>query len=457
MITLALNVLVALAKIVIGLWSGALAITADGFHSLIDGSANVVALVASKLAERPPDADHPYGHRRYETIAAMAIGGFLLLTAFEIVNGALERLGGNGEPPNLSPITFAVMLGTLAVNLFVTQYESREGRRLKSELLTADASHTRTDVFVSVSVLASMIAVILLGWTWADTAAALVIVVLILRAAWNVLRQAGSILVDTAPFSAEQLTTWVMEVPSVHRVVRARSRGPADSADIDIDVQVAPQTTADHTAAIASAIRDKLNQKIEGISEVEVHFVPDVNGHEDYALVARARADGLGLSTHEVRVTEGADGKVMEMHVEVPPGETLGMAHERVSQLERVLQADLPDVAEVITHIEPALAQTAGEVPPTETELLKNQALSLLQQTYPDADWHHLNIYPSDDGFQPDDACEAASTIVTGSRPSCGRKRGNPAAGAHAAIGACDHPYRTLRRRLSKPSGRIDS
>jgi cation diffusion facilitator family transporter len=402
-VTLSFNIAVALAKIVIGLVSGALSITADGFHSIIDASANIVALIANRIAERPPDADHPYGHRRFETIASLAIGGFLVLTAWEITTVALERLGGSGDKPNLTPLTFIVMIGTLAVNLFVTTYEGREGARLRSELLKADAAHTRTDVWVTLSVLVSMTVVELLGWTWVDTAAALVIVVLILRAAWGVLRQTGSVLVDTAPYAPQQLTAWVEELPSVERVVRARSRGPADAAEVDIDVEVAPEMTADHTEAITTAIRDELQRHIEGLAEVEVHFVPVENGHKDYALLARACADTLGLSTHEVRLSEGEGGKILEMHVEVPPDQTLGSAHERVSRLEQKVQTALPDVAEVITHIEPAVKNDAALPVQHSLEsyakILTSDALSLLEKHFPAAAWHHLWVAPSQDGF----------------------------------------------------------
>ncbi len=402
-VTLGLNLTVALAKIIIGLVSGALSVTADGFHSIIDASSNVIALVANRIAERPPDADHPYGHRRFETIASLGIGGFLILTAWEITTVALERLGGSSEKPHITPLTFAVMIGTLAINLFVTIYENREGKRLRSELLTADAAHTRSDVWVTISVLVSMILVSLFAWTWVDTVAALVIVVLILRAAWGVLRQTGSVLVDTAPYAPEQLIAWTEALPSVKHVVRARSRGPADAAQIDIDVQVAPETTADHTEAIANAIRDELNQHIEGVAEVEVHFVPVENGHKDYALLARACADALGLSTHEVRLSEGQDGKILEMHVEVPPNQTLGHAHERVSQLEKRVQSALPDVAEVITHIEPAV-KNEEELSKQKSlnvyaRTLKADAFKLLEKNFPDAEWHHLWVAHSHEGF----------------------------------------------------------
>jgi cation diffusion facilitator family transporter len=402
-VTLVLNVTVALAKIIIGLWSGALSITADGFHSIVDASSNVIALAANHIAHRPPDADHPYGHRRFETIASLGIGGFLLLTAWEIITVALERLGGDGQKPDLNPLTFAVMIGTLMLNLFVTTYERREGQRLRSELLLADAAHTGTDVWVTVSVLVSMAVIRLLGWTWVDTAAALVIVVLILRAAWGVLRQTGSVLVDTAPYAPELLTAWTEELPCVGHVVRARSRGPADAVQVDIDVQVAPETTTDHTEAISNAIRDQLNRHIEGLAEVEVHFVPVDSGHKDYALLARARADALGLSTHEVHLSEGHGGKILEMHVEVPPDQTLGLAHERVSRLEHDVQTALPEVAEVITHIEPAVRSDSGapaeEMVSDYAKTLTEQALKLLESHYPQAVWHHLWTVPSQAGF----------------------------------------------------------
>ncbi len=398
-ITLLLNLLVAFSKIIIGTVSGALSITADGFHSLVDGSSNLVALIANRLAARPADEDHPYGHRRYETIAALAIGGFLMVTAWEIVSGALERLGGTGEPPTFTPLTFAVMLGTLAANVFVTTYESRAGKRLRSELLIADAAHTRTDVFVSLSVIASMVVIALLGWYWIDTVAALVIVVLIVRAAWEVVSQTGGVLVDKAPYSGEQLAAWAEEVPSVERVVRARSRGPADAAHIDIDVQVPPQTTADHTAAIADAIRDKLHQEVAGVEEIEVHFVPTEGSENDYALTARARADALGLSTHAVRVGEGETGKVLEMHVEVPSGQTLAQAHDQVSQLEADVRGVLPDVADVITHIEPAPAQMPESPSATQADNLRGRALELLGEHFPEGDWHNLNLLQSGSHF----------------------------------------------------------
>lgn len=423
LITLILNVIVALGKIIVGYLTGALAITADGFHSMMDGSSNLVGLVANRIAERPPDDDHPYGHRRYETMAALLIGALLLLTAWEIGKGAVERLMGGGEQPEVTPLSFAVLIFTLVVNLIVSRYERREGERLRSELLIADAANTGADVFVTLSVLVSMGLVALMGWAWADIAAALIVSVLIARAAWQVLNQTVNVLVDAAPYTPAQLTALVEQIPAVNHIVRARSRGSVDAAHIDIDIQIPPETTADHAEAIAGAIRDKLNGTLNGVSEIEVHFLPQPHAEPDYALRARACADALGLSTHEVRVSDVANGKLLEMHVEVSPGQTLDAAHQRVSELEDCIKSSLPDVVEVLTHIEPARAEpvlVADSALDRESERIKKQALCLLQDKYEHINWHHLRAQPVNGGFAltmhvklpPQISVEAAHTIA---------------------------------------------
>lgn len=277
LITLILNLLVAAGKIIVGTLTGALAITADGFHSLMDGASNVVGLVANHLAAQPPDADHPYGHRRFETLAALVIAALLLLTAWEIAGAALGRLR-EGIAPQLTPLAFVVMAATLVVNVGVNRYQVRQGKRLHSELLLADADNTGADVFVTLSVLVSMALVTGTGVTAFDLVAALVVAVLIVRAAWRILRQTSGVLVDQAPYEAEQLAALLSphlaDFPDVAGIVRARSRGPVDAAQIDIDLEVAPETTTAQTAHITDGIRRCLCDCLEGVAEVEVHFAP---------------------------------------------------------------------------------------------------------------------------------------------------------------------------------------
>ena len=395
-ITLVLNLTVAIGKIIVGMISGALSITADGFHSLIDSTSNVIALIANRLADRPPDDDHPYGHQRFETLAALMIGAFLLVVAWEIVSGAISRLQ-SGAQPELTIMTFVVLIGTLFVNIGVSSYQIREGRRLKSELLLADAANTRADVFITSSVLVSMALMTLFDWAWVDIVAALIVVVLIGHAAWRILQQTGRVLVDTAPYTPEELTSIVDSVPYVVDVVRARSRGSVDAPHIDIDVSVSAAMTTDHTAAITERIRQQLNDELGHVDEVEVHFIPDNRGDDDYALTVRALADELGVSTHEVIVIDADKDKMLEMHVEVPPNLTLHKAHELVSKLEWNIHNRLPEISDVMTHIEPAHqvdeGLVANELSCEEIEKIKRQAIDVLRVQYPDVNWHDLRVY----------------------------------------------------------------
>lgn len=396
LLTLGLNLSVAFGKITIGLMSGALAITADGFHSLIDGTSNVVGLVANHIAAQPPDDEHPYGHRRFETLAALLIGAFLILAAWEIIQGAIGRLRG-GLPPELTIMAFVVLGGTLLVNIAVSTYQIREGKRLRSELLLADAANTRADVFVTLSVLVSMVVVTLTGWVWVDVLSALIVVGLIGHAAWRILQHTGRVLVDTAPYTSEELATLLSDLPNVQQIIRARSRGTQDAAHIDIDVQVAPAMTAEQTAAIRHVIQQRLIIELGGVAEVEVHFTPNDSGNDDYALIVRALADRLGVSAHEVIVIDAPDQKIMEMHVEVPPSQSLIQAHHMVTELEAGIQQRLPEIHDVVTHIEPIQTEKICDTP-DDVEIAE-QINTLLSQQYPLVDWHDLRVFNHQGGM----------------------------------------------------------
>jgi cation diffusion facilitator family transporter len=157
-----------------GYATGAVSIVSDGFHSLTDSASNIIGLIGARAASKPPDEDHPYGHRKYETLAAGGIFVFLVLVVVEVLRGALERLYGNAPPPQIGLSSFVVMGVTLAVNLLVVRYESGRGRALKSELLLADAMHTRSDVLTSCAVLVSL-AGVWLGYPLLDPIGGLIV------------------------------------------------------------------------------------------------------------------------------------------------------------------------------------------------------------------------------------------------------------------------------------------
>lgn len=399
-ITLILNLAVSAGKIILGVTTGAAAITADGFHSLADGFSNVVALVANTIAGAPPDDDHPYGHQRFETLATLAIGLLLILTVWEILREILGSFN-DPEPIILTPLAFVVMIVTLIVNIAVNRYQVWQGHRLNSDLLLADAAHTGTDIFVTISVLCSMALVTGLGWLWADRVMALIVVVFILRTAWTILRQAGRVLVDTAPFSPEDLAALISTILPADQIMRVRSRGAVGAAFIDVDVQIPRETPIDYTASLAAAIERHLKANLPGVEEVEVHFVPRVSNERDYALIVRTSADPLGLKTHNVVLNYAEEGLVLEFHVEVPPEQTLESAHQQATQLEAQIQRQLPELATVVSHIEPA----PQNIPDSETysaercARVRQRAYDLLLAHYPDANWHDLRIYRQSHGL----------------------------------------------------------
>ena len=165
---LLLNLLVAAAKIALGLTTGAVSVLSDGFHSLTDTASNIVAIIGVRVASAPPDDDHPYGHRKFETMASVGILLFLLLVLREVLSAAWERFRSGGEP-DINALTFVVMGATFVVNLGVVVYERRAGRRLHSEVLLADAHHTMSDLLTSATVIAALIGV-RLGYPWLDPA-----------------------------------------------------------------------------------------------------------------------------------------------------------------------------------------------------------------------------------------------------------------------------------------------
>jgi cation diffusion facilitator family transporter len=411
LLTLVGNVLVAGAKLVVGLVTGSLAMVADGFHSTLDGTSNIIGLASSRLAARPPDADHPYGHRRFETLASMLVGGVLLLTAWELVKNSVSRLITPGAPPQVTIVSFATMIGTLAVNLVVSTYERREGERLHSEFLLADAGHARSDVLVSLTVLAGLIAV-RLGVTWIDPVAALVVVGLIGLTAWQIVRHSASILVDQAALAPEAVIPIVQEVAGVQRVGRVRSRGPADDIHLDLDVRIAGPTTAEQSNAIASEIRAQLRSAFEGLRDIQVYFLPEETGEPDYALTARAEADSLGLGVHEVIASTREGALTLEMHVEVPHELTVGKAHAIVTEFEERLRKAIPDLERLVTHIEPVHVHEDAPLYQQEAHAIALAVLRIAQRLYPDKRWHDLDIRAeADGGFAVSMHCHVAGDM----------------------------------------------
>jgi cation diffusion facilitator family transporter len=270
---LLLNLAVAVAKIAFGYATGAISILSDGFHSLTDAASNVAGLVGVRAARQPPDADHPYGHRKYETVAAAAVTVFLLLLVIEVVRNAVNRLTGRFEPHEITTASFVIMLVTVAVNMVVVAYESREAERLGSEVLLADAVQTRSDVWSSLTVIGALIGA-RFGLPILDPLAALVIAGFIGYAGFQVARATTGILSDRIVIADADLEREVMNVPGVIGCEKIRTRGSADHVFLDLHVWMPPDMSLHDAHDLSHVVKDRLMARYPQIADAVIHIEP---------------------------------------------------------------------------------------------------------------------------------------------------------------------------------------
>jgi len=269
---LAANLAVAVAKLAFGYLTATVSIISDGFHSLTDAAANVVALVGLRASGKPPDVDHPYGHRKFETLTAGAIVALLVLAIAEVVRTSLQHLGG-ATAPRVTGTSFAVMIATLLVNLIVVAYERRAAARLTSEVLLADAMHTRSDVLTSLGVLASL-AGVWLGFPILDPLSGLAVALVIGHTGFQIGRQASDILADRIVIPEEDLRAVVMAVPGVLGCHHIRTRGTADHVFLDLHVWMRPDTRLDEAHRLSHVVKDGLMRRYPQIVDAIIHIEP---------------------------------------------------------------------------------------------------------------------------------------------------------------------------------------
>jgi cation diffusion facilitator family transporter len=267
-----LNLAVAIAKIALGYLTGAVSVLSDGFHSLTDAAANVVALVGVSVARRPPDQNHPYGHRKYETIASLGILVFLLIVLLEVLTAAIDRFR-TGAAPKVFPEGIGVMVVTLAVNIVVVSYELREGRKLRSEVLLADAKHTRSDVLTSGAVIAALIGV-WFGYPMLDPLAALVVAAFIGHACWEIAQDASHVLADEIVLAEQDVREVVQSVPDVIGSHHIRTRGSADHVFVDLHIWLRGDTPLEAAHATSHIVKDTLMARFPQIVDVVIHIEP---------------------------------------------------------------------------------------------------------------------------------------------------------------------------------------
>jgi cation diffusion facilitator family transporter len=357
-------------KTVVGFATGSLGILAEALHSALDLGAAVMTYAAVRIAASPPDAGHPYGHGKVESLSALIETILLILTCLWIIDAAIGRLFFKSVPVNPSLWAFVVMAMSMVIDYGRSRALMRAARQYKSQALEADALHFSTDIWSSAVVILGLALVRAGEWLGyrdillrADAVAALAVAVIVLWVAYKLGSATLDVLLDSAPEGmAEHIAQEVCRVPGVVdcRHVRVRQVGPVMFVDMVIEV---PRTMPLGQAhATVSQVEDRVRAS-QPQADIVAHFEPVATHDEGWAERVQAIAGEHGLYVHDVRVSERGGRKTISLHLEVDERLSLAEAHALANRLEQAIQQQIEGVSEVNTHIEPRMSEPlSGEI-----------------------------------------------------------------------------------------------
>lgn len=270
--TLILNMLVAGAKVFYGFVTNSTSMLSDGLHSFLDGTSNVIGLVGVWIASHPPDKNHPYGHRKFETLSTIAIAVMIFMAGIEILKRAYHSFT---EPHEIkvTSISFLIMFVTLLINTGVMIYETKKGKELKSDFLLADATHTKTDIFVSFSVIISLIAATA-GYQFIDGVVSLFIAFLIAKMGFGILKPATDILTDAVCIDPDEIEKVACHLEGIKGCHGIRTRGKEGAVNVDLHIMVDSEMKTGHAHELAHSVEDAIKKAFPSVIDVVVHIEP---------------------------------------------------------------------------------------------------------------------------------------------------------------------------------------
>lgn len=275
-IIMGLNFLVAIFKIVIGTIANSGSIIADGYHSLSDGSGNIVGIVGLSIAGRPIDQNHPYGHKKFETISSMLIGMLLFVVGCKVLYNSVQSLM-HPKTPEISTLSFIVMICTLVVNIFVVLYEHSQGIKLSSDVLVSDSEHTKSDVLITCGVIVTMILLRLGVPPIIDGCVSLLISVFIFKASFEIFMEATKTLTDSAVLDSKEIYDAAMTCEDVQECHKIRSRGRKDEIFVDLHVLVNPDMKVVDAHDLQHKVEGILKTKFGNHVSAIIHVEPFLN------------------------------------------------------------------------------------------------------------------------------------------------------------------------------------
>lgn len=373
-------IVLGLAKLALGILTGSLGLIADAVHSGLDLVVTILTFLAVRWADRPPDADHPYGHGRAENLSGFVEALIILGTAIGIGLEAIRHIASGNEVVVPTPLAFAVLLVSIGVSYWRAYSLQRTAEASGSAALAADALNFRTDVWSSLVVLAGL-ALVAVGRgfgiadlvSYADAVAGLIVAILVVAAAIRLARETIDALVDRSPEDvAQRMAEAVSRVPGVLEAKRVRLRRVGAHFFVDV-VAVASRTTSfEESHALTERIEGAIRSVVPR-SDVVVHLEPGMASAESILDRIHLIARNLGVRVHDVQVRRVSQRSEVNLHVEVNPELSLERAHALASRLEEQIAAENPGVSVVNTHleVEPLVGAPRVEVTRLETPLVE--------------------------------------------------------------------------------------
>ena len=346
------SAIMAAAKFVVGIAIGSLALISEALHSSVDVVATIITWLVVRVSDRPADAEHNYGHGKFESVSALGVIAMLYVLAGGILVESFSRLREGAPPPVISAIPFIVLLIDIAVNFWRARALHRAARDTKSQALAADALHFASDVLGSVAVIVGL-ALSGLGYAWGDAAAAIGVAVMIAALGMRLARSTVETLLDRAPEGvSEQARAAIVSVPGVVDVERLRVRMVGSTHFIDAIVQVPRTFPIDRVEDIKRRAQDAVTAAL-GDADLTFTAVPVARNNESVRERIMVIARNSGLAIHHVTVHDLGGKLTVSIDLEVDGDMALNAAHDIAQELERNIRDEFGEDVEVDTHIEP--------------------------------------------------------------------------------------------------------
>ena len=281
LIGMALDLFLAGLKIIGGTLTQSFALVTDGIHSLTDAITDIFVLLVARFAQAAPDEEHPYGHGRFETLGTIGMGIVFFSTAAVLLYASYERLQSTEDLPVPAAAGLGIALLSIAGKEWIFHYTMRVAKRLNSNLLKANAWHSRSDAISSVAVLIGLIGA-QQGYFWMDTLAAIFVACIIATIGWELCMDSLKELVDTSipKQRRQQIQRCIMALDGILGVTRLRSRSSGGKIILEVQLLVNPRISVSEGHQLGEIVSRSLTGNFSDVGDVIVHIDPETHNHD---------------------------------------------------------------------------------------------------------------------------------------------------------------------------------